>query len=319
LVTQSNLQYWGAFRVPNGQYGSDNHAIFSFTSGAIAYNPAHNSLFLASHVYDNYIAEISIPSLVNSTNLDSLNTATVLQPFASVLDKLQYNDSSDPANELGGLMVVNGQLIGTGWVYYDAGTPTMFSHFYTSSLNLAIMSVVGLCQVGNMGGGYVGGYMCPVPSNWQGDLGAPYLTGLYATNISSRTSCGPAAFGFNSSQLSSSQAAAAIPYVYYQTQIHPTIGEFNSSPPTEFNCTAQIGGVLFVPGTRSILYFGSMGTGPFCYGEPGPTQRVSLIVMIIATVVKANIHWEVSIPPKYGLMMLTILLLLKMAQNSPGK
>ncbi len=52
------------------------------------------------------------------------------------------------------------------------------SHFKTSSLNsghgrrLWILS-----RVGSNGGGFVGGYMSTIPTEWQDDFGKPYLTG----------------------------------------------------------------------------------------------------------------------------------------------
>ena len=49
---------------------------------ALAFNPAHNSLFMVGHDWDQDVAEVQIPStIVNSNNLNALTTATVLQPF----------------------------------------------------------------------------------------------------------------------------------------------------------------------------------------------------------------------------------------------
>jgi hypothetical protein len=38
-----------------------------------------------------------------------------------------------------------------------------------------------------------------------------------------------------------------------------------------WNGTSVVGGVTFPSGTRSVLFFGHHGTGPFCYGEGGAT------------------------------------------------
>ena len=78
----------------------------------------------------------------------------------------------------------------------------MNSHFVLSSLNLSTASVGGLYQVGTQGAGLVAGYMTPIPSEWQAALGDTYLTGQADIPIISRTSSGPAAFGFNPSDLS---------------------------------------------------------------------------------------------------------------------
>ena len=271
LLYQSNLQYVGAFRVPDGTIGASS---FSYGGSAITYNPANNSLFAVGMPYDQAIAEIKIPSsIVNSTNLNNLPVATVLQPFTSILPRIPNNPSymsSGGYEAIGGLMVDNGQLIGTAFNTYDASGSAMVSHFELSSLNLASASVSGLYQVGTMGGGFVGGYMTPVPSEWQSALGAPFLTGQGALNIITRTSFGPDAFGFNPANFNSG-VTPDIPYVYYD-QNHTTLGAWNSSPPTLFNGTVggdnNTGfGAVFVPGSRSVLFFSAIGTGPFYYGE----------------------------------------------------
>ena len=68
LLYSSDLQYVGAFRVPNYY---DNVDQMSYGGNALAYNPADNSLFITG--LNQAVAEISIPqSIVNSSNLDSL-------------------------------------------------------------------------------------------------------------------------------------------------------------------------------------------------------------------------------------------------------
>jgi hypothetical protein len=90
------------------------------------------------------------------------------------------------------------------------------------------------------------------------------MTGNGAIPIISTTSFGPAAFGFNPSQLAS--GAPATPYFVYPSN-NPTLGAWNSSPPTQFNGTESLGGYAFIPGTRTVLVFGNIGLGQFCYGD----------------------------------------------------
>jgi hypothetical protein len=135
------------------------------------------------------------------------------------------------------------------------------SHFTLSSLNLASAQVRGLFPLGTLGGGFVGGYMAAIPPEWQAALGAPDLTGQAAIPIISRTSSGPAAFGFEPSNLGSA-IAPDIPYVYYP--INHQLG-WNSDP--LFNGTTTINGAAFAPGTRSVLFIGANGVGPIGYGE----------------------------------------------------
>src|SRR5262249_7295738 len=99
LVQSSDLQLIGGIRAPNGNFGTGDNANFSYGGQTLAYCKEHGTLFLEGHTYDHALAEISIPPLVNSSNIDSLNTATVLQPFRSFFEQLT-NNSADPVNEM---------------------------------------------------------------------------------------------------------------------------------------------------------------------------------------------------------------------------
>lgn len=259
LLHEADLTYVGAFRVPQSPSGA---STFAYGGTAPAFNPANNSLFLVGHDWDQAVAEISIPQIVNSTRITDLRTATVLQPFQQVQPRVP-SWSMNSVSKIGGLEVVNNQLVGTFFEFYDGDYSATKSHFKLSSLNLSSSSVTGLHQVGNLGGGYVGGYMTPVPLEWQDELGMPYLTGQAALSIIGRTSAGPAAFGFNPNSLGSSTATAS-PLVYYPLS-SPLRPEASTNP--LFNLTTEINGVVFPENSESIIFFGSHGTGQYCYGE----------------------------------------------------
>src|SRR5262249_38270077 len=109
LLHQANLQYLGAFRLPAGTVGA---STFDYGGTAIAFKAANNSLFIVGHPYDQAIAEVAIPqNPVNSSQVSQLPTAAVLQAFVSVLPRLPNVPLPGPT--IGGLMVVNGQLLGT--------------------------------------------------------------------------------------------------------------------------------------------------------------------------------------------------------------
>jgi hypothetical protein len=261
LLHQSDLQYVGAFKLPSGTFGASS---FSYGGTALAFNPANNSLFLVGHDHQQAVAEVRIPtSVVNSSNLNNLATATVLQPFVNVLSRVP-NDTLTGTVKVGGLMVVNGQLVGTAYEYYDGDANAVQSHFVLNSLNLSTASVGGLYTVGTLGGGFVGGYMAPVPAEWQAALGAPYVTGQAALSIIGRTSSGPALFGFDPARLGAIPAPAT-PYVNYP--LSNPLGVIDQANPY-FNGNTEIKGVVFAPGTRSVLFFGSHGIGAVGYGEP---------------------------------------------------
>jgi hypothetical protein len=254
------LQYVGAFRVPRGKIGD---STFEYGGTALAFNPTNNSLFLVGHDWDQAIAEVKIPdSVVNSSRLGDLPTATALQPFVKVLPRIP-NFTLKGKVKVGGLLVVGNQLIGTAYVYYDGAKEAVESHFRLNSLDLASAKVEGLFRVGTLGGGFVGGYMATVPTEWQQALGTRYVTGQAALCIIGRTSAGPAAFGFDPRDLGR-DAAPVTPLVYYPVE-HP-LGPMRGRDPN-FNGATLINGVFFPPGSRSVLFFGSHGTGEVGYGE----------------------------------------------------
>jgi hypothetical protein len=180
LLDQSDLEYLGAFRVPTGQQGDSS---FAYGGTAIGFNPANNSLFAVGHDHHQAIAEISIPEIINSEVIDDLARATVLQPFAGVLGRIP-DYTLESTVKVGGLMVVDGQLLGTAYEYYDGDGDAIDSHFRFTSLDVSAGDVEGLFQVGSLGGGFVGGYMTPVPPEWQEVLGAEYITGQAALSSS---------------------------------------------------------------------------------------------------------------------------------------
>jgi hypothetical protein len=270
LLQKADFKYVGAFRVPDGDYGSSR---FGYGGTALAFNPGNHSLFIVGHDHHQQIAEISIPSIVSSSSIEDLAIATVLQPFSDIQSRLPIF-GLDGA-KIGGLIVIGNELYGTFYEYYDADGNAAYSHFRLSSLNLAAARVDGLFRVGgNINPGFVAGYLAEIPVEWQDDFGMPYLTGQAALSIISRTSAGPAALGFNPSDLGA-KAASVVPMVYYPYE-HPLAYENTQNP--FFNLTTSVDGVLFPGGYRSVVFFGAHGIGPYCYGtgdECGDPVRLS--------------------------------------------
>jgi hypothetical protein len=253
--------YIGAFRLPEGKIGESS---FAWGGTALAFNPTNNSLFLVGHDHQQAVAEIQIPaSVVNSGNLKDLPTAKVLQPFVKVTARIP-NHTLEGVVKIGGLMLVGGRLLGTLYEYYDADVNAVQSHFVLDSLTLATAKAGGLYTVGTLGGGFVGGYMTVVPADLRDELGASYVTGQAALCIIGRTSSGPALFGFDPTELGSTPAPVK-PYVFYP--LKNPLAKIDARNPY-FNGNTEIKGVVFVPGTRSVLFFGSHGTGDVGYGQP---------------------------------------------------
>jgi hypothetical protein len=255
--------YQGAFRVPPGTTSTNT---FEYGGTALAFNPTNNSLFMIGHDWYQNSAEIQIPSIVNSININSLKTATILQPFRDPTEgKLgSINPSDQNSKKVGGQLVYNGKLYVTGYSYYDgAGTQTK-SHF-VRLINLSTSGQVkGPYTVGNQYPGFVSGYMTLIPSEWQSQFGGPALTGNCCLAIAGVQSNGPAASVFNPSNVGSGSSVAATAVVGYPST-HPLGTGWETTNPF-YNGTTQIRGIVFPVGTRSVMFFGRHGVGTFCYG-----------------------------------------------------
>src|SRR5206468_9713855 len=121
--------------------------------------------------------------------------------------------------------------------------------------------------------GFVSGYLAAVPAEWQALLGGPAVTGQCCIPIVTRTSFGPAAFAWNPADLGNTTPAPATPLVYY-TGDHATLGSWEGSDPT-YGGTTGMGGLALVAGTRTALFVGRNGIGPFCYGNGTSTASLA--------------------------------------------
>src|SRR5262249_39821155 len=180
---------------------------FSFGGGPIAYNPNNNSLFIGS--IDNLIAEVSIPTPVVSDDPADMPFAGLLQPFADPTEG-QLNDlSGGDLINLGGLLVTDGKLFGTAYLYYDADGVQRQSH-YSRNLSLGCRAFSGFYSVWPPGlTGFSSGYLATIPADWQAALGGRSITGQCCIPIVSRTSYGPDAISWNPTDLGNINPAPA--------------------------------------------------------------------------------------------------------------
>ncbi len=262
LVQAGDLFNMGAFRLPQFKVGTSS---FNYGGTVLAFNPAHNSLFIVGHPWQQHVAEISIPAVSpTNTTLASLPMTTVLQPFVDATEG-QLAKVGDGQVQVGGLLAYQGALYLSAFVYYDGDGKQTLSEYKTSPDFRVTGEVKGPYQVGTAGAGFLDGYFGLIPSSWQERLGGPVLHGNCCLSIISRTSFGPSAFAIDPAQLGVTTPQPAVPLVFY-TQAHATLGDWGATSPT-FNGSTQINGVVFPDGTRSVLFFGRHGTGPLCYGE----------------------------------------------------
>ncbi|ABL00058.1 hypothetical protein Ppro_2452 [Pelobacter propionicus DSM 2379] len=284
LIYANNLNYVGAFRLPVGTFGASS---FSYASAVITFNPTNKSLFIVGHDQNQMVSEVSIPEPVNSANLSSLKVATVLQNFSDITEGNISNLASGGVKisgtygKLGGLLVYNNKLIGTSYSYYGVGSPSVATSHFTSGLNLSTLGdFKGMFQVGSdtSGVSFRSGFMSLVPESMQTALGGPVLTGNGCISVVSRTSAGPAAFAFDPANLGVVTPVPDVPLLYYPVTNStlgnpaPALGEPSSA---YWSLSTRIKGMMMIPGSRSLLYFGYHGLGPYCYG--GSTGDPALI------------------------------------------
>jgi hypothetical protein len=266
--------YLGAFRVPGGQFGcpDDNKCSFHFGGGPIVFNPANNSLYIAGHTHNQWIAEINIPAIISSTDLNSLNTATIRQKFADLANGRIGNLGKggsliENGGKLGGLLVNGTKLLVSDFAYYDGSYQAYYTHFTANAnwtgngVGFGGMKRIGIPSAPQAG--YVSGYMTTIPNEWQAAFGGTAITGNSNLSIITRTSLGPSAFVFDPGEVDIKPVVTASPLVYYPPD-HWNIGDFSTANPYS-NQTTKITGVVFPGGSKSVLFFGRHGLS-CCYG-----------------------------------------------------
>lgn len=270
LLQKSDLAYVGAFRVPNG---TSEAASFWYGGTALGYNPVNNSLFMTGHDHYQLSAEISIPAVVNSTNLTSLATAALLQPFRDPTEGRRNSVNPTDVNgiKIGGHFVYGGYLYVSAHTYYEAqGTGAVASHF-RRPLNLSTTGqVIGPVKVGNNYPTTIAGYMATIPPEWQSAFGAPAFTGHTGTPGSHTLSMGPVVETFDPAQIGQANPVPSQRLLFYSLfdgkSLPDQYGVALESPNPYWTHMSWVTGAAFPNGTRSILFFGRHGLGAACYG-----------------------------------------------------
>ncbi len=267
LIQSSNLHYIGAFRVPQGTTGDPRALGFSFAGAPIAFNPANNSLFLGGYG-GQILAEINIPTPIYSPSLPTLQTASFIQPFSDPSEGAFNPSGTDglTPNSMGGLLVINGKLYISGYIYYDANGAMTVSQS-ARSLTLSEKSFTGWQPVGPQQG-LVNCALSAIPISWQTLLGGKALASGWGLPIISRESSGPNAIAYDPSLIDGTTLTVpTTPLVNYPMD-HPTLGEWGNTAVAnpKFNMASYGDGMIIVSGYNSLLHFGRTGLGIPAYG-----------------------------------------------------
>jgi hypothetical protein len=293
----------GNFGSPNGTFDYSS----GFVSGSVYNDPVNGkSLFLPGYLSSGYvstqvsIAQVKIPLNIlnpNTVGIDGLTTGTVIQGF---------DDPSNGKGTLaltgegfGTPLVYGGKLIGTVAVAYDA-TCSQTKSAWVGSTNFGQKSqATGPYTFKSPVGARLiaGGYLAVIPPEWQSALGGKVVSGNGPWSI---IGCGPAGPTLHVidadaliAQPSTSTSIASTPLIYYiDNETQATLGHWDSNSPNQIvngkqvpsitvtdphgrgtftivynDNSMRVQGVLFADGTRSVLFFGVKGLGPYCYGS----------------------------------------------------
>lgn len=272
LLQASNMTYLGAFAMPTGTFGT---SLFEYGGhGVTPYkDPAtgKRTLFMQGHNQrDGQVAQIEVPAtFVKSQNWSSLPVAKVLQNFADVTDgKLGTAGDTYNGMPIDGMLAYNGRLI--------VGVSQAYGSSQTASHGA---SGLDLSQGGDFKGFYsftsstmapsraLGGPMTAIPPEWQSALGGSALTGNCCLSIIGATSSGPSATVFNPNDVGTTTPIPGKTVLFYPLAT-PVCGSqgCEATQNNVFNLTTRVQGVAFPPGGRTVLFFGTHGTGPYCYG-----------------------------------------------------
>ncbi len=185
LVQPGDFAYVGAFRLPGDETPP---LTFGYGGNAMTFNPAGDtgsgSLFIMGHDRQAWgglpdggqIAEVSIPTPVNSDILDNLNTATFIQEFANVAEGHFTALEELPRT---GMAYLNhpdtGPLIHLSWGQHhapDTSQPT-YAWFNTT---LTTPDFQGLWYIGDQDWYSLNGYIFEIPATWaDAHAGGRYL------------------------------------------------------------------------------------------------------------------------------------------------
>ena len=158
------MQFEGAFRLPADDFGV---LSMNYSEGPLAYDPTRNSIFIVGHNHQQALAEFAEPALVKSTKLAELNIAAApLQNFVTVLDRAP-SGNPQALDAIGGLGLIDGQLIVNAYEYYDEGGGNTHTTLIVRNPNdLASSTIAGFFAFQG-GAGHTSGWLSPIPEAWR--------------------------------------------------------------------------------------------------------------------------------------------------------
>lgn len=192
LATIDDFVFAGAFALPDDEFGESSA---NWAEGVI--EVSGRSLYFVGHKHHDAIAEFSIPVLRNSTRISDLNYAgRPKQAFTRPILRATGGNAQE-LDQIVGLELFKGRLIGNAVEYYDGPGDNDQSTFVIQDASaIATAPVSGFYSLG--GKARAAGWLSSVPPEWRQVLGCSHITGHSSGGpIISRHSVGPSAFCVN--------------------------------------------------------------------------------------------------------------------------
>lgn len=263
-VQSTDITYVGSFRLPDT--GAIEFDYAGTNAGGMALGASGTSLFVPAMDSDgnDALGEVSIPGTLGTGALSGWPTATLVQtPRDPSNGQRQIGPTYDRWN-LGGGLIHNNRLIFAAWDNYDGGTGTQNKSHYSRPVNLATTGdTQGPLTLSGAPARWLGGYMCPIPAEWQSLFGKPALTGISGINTVGSASVGPCAAMFDPGNLTSCTLLVGYPEA---NDLAVVMGTSVSNANPYWNYIARVRGIAFPAGSRSVLFFGKHAMGAQTYG-----------------------------------------------------
>jgi hypothetical protein len=205
---ENDLVYLGAFRLPDE---TSNGTIWNYGGHGMTYYPLGDpgsnddfpgSLFAISHVYQNYVSEFTIPKPVISAtrNVEELNKAQTLQPFADITGGRQTGGlTGTTLGDMQYMPAMNGQQEAKlYWVLYEYYMPPPEDpSFGWSGLDLAGSESYGLWRIDGETFSSTSKYLFEIPSDWASENTPGHLLAAGRFRLVNGGSWGPALYAIS--------------------------------------------------------------------------------------------------------------------------
>jgi hypothetical protein len=280
LLYPEDLEYLGAFRLPEASGDSSweysGRGLTYFPDGAAAETPDGypGSLFGVGFDQQNFVSEISIPIPVISRDLEQLNTASTLQPFADITNGI-FGESDLPRLGIQYLPALDGQDGGKLHFVHGQHFQVFEPSHGWSELDLAHPDPAGPWLFGNYSNYVTSDYLFEIPEDWAGSLpGNPRLaTGRFREGVWG--GLGPALFAYSPIQGGKTPKTNAVlqgitPLILYgvqETGLPDIITDPTQKMVNYSEDDSWWGGAWLTSGDRAaVIFTGTKASGKTWYG-----------------------------------------------------